>query len=519
MKAQLKSKFGIPFLVGIMVCSLLGIIFIQFLWIQRAFKEKEALIREKVYQSVANVDQQLMDFHLLSFTSDSLMNKKSGFFIESQFEMDSNQFISQIDHNFYEDTVKYCDTSNAAMIKIKLNSSISSDSSEFSDDEIGDFFDFKSIESTTSELDSTIIIIEEVKGLFDRIASEIESGRTNGRLDSTKIESLLHKEFESSGLEQPNSWILYDEEKNETVIQGEEDLEWNFDIPLFKKDIIHPGRYHLKINTSNNSKLIWAEIRSMIIMSLIFITIILMAFITAIRLVIKHKKISQIKSDFINNMTHEFKTPLASISIAADSIIHPNVRNKPEEIDKYVTIIQAEKTKLNDHVERILEVAALNKDALEIPVEEVSLNQIIKNSTQKLSLLLEENQAQLSIDEEADIRILGNDFYLERVFMNIIENSIKYAKESAQISIRLFVSQNIAHIHLADQGIGMDQKQIDRVFDNFYRAQSGNVHNTKGFGLGLSYAKLITEKLGGSIKMEGQLNKGCTVKLKFPLQA
>jgi two-component system phosphate regulon sensor histidine kinase PhoR len=132
---------------------------------------------------------------------------------------------------------------------------------------------------------------------------------------------------------------------------------------------------------------------------------------------------------------------------------------------------------------------------------------------------LEENQAQLSIDEEADIRILGNDFYLERVFMNIIENSIKYAKESAQISIRLFVSQNIAHIHLADQGIGMDQKQIDRVFDNFYRAQSGNVHNTKGFGLGLSYAKLITEKLGGSIKMEGQLNKGCTVKLKFPLQA
>ncbi len=541
-KSSIASRFSLPTLISVMVLALIGIIIIQYLWIDRTVTEKQNLIDQKVYQAVKNVDRQLSDFHVLAFTTDSLLRMGSDFYLDTRFNSKKDSFHQSL---FLDDESLDCcytdqeaaaslfehyvrkgkkdkvkkDKDSGRIFRIELNSSINSDDEDFFKDNGGAFVGFQNFHAAMDSLDNHLNMIAEVGDLFDRIAIELRGGMTEGRLDSAKIAQFIKKEFKSSGLEPPNAWTLYDTYEKETVVQPKEKMNWDFDIPLFTNDIMHPGQYHLQLNTSNNNELIWADIRSMILMSLLFIAIIFFAFAFAIRLVIKHKKISQIKSDFINNMTHEFKTPLASISIAADSIVHPSVRNHADQIDKYVEVIQAEKTKLNDHVERILEVASLDKDSLDIPTEEVSINEIVKSSTQKLSLLLEERQVELSIDERGEAKILGNEFYLERVFTNIIENSIKYSRDKAEISISIEQNEDQVEVSISDNGIGMDKKQIEKVFDNFYRVQSGNVHNTKGFGLGLSYAKLITEKLKGTISMEGQLNKGCTVKLKFPLAA
>ena len=508
--------------------ALLGIIIIQYLWIDRTVSEKQKLIREKVYQSVAKVDQKLSDDHLLSLAMDTLFNEGVDFHTVNGFTTDTDSFPPR--NLITQRRIHEVTSDSGAVIKIELNSQLKGSKEGDRALIVGDTAHMSDFGELEVKLDNTLDTISHVfenmndwhfvhdlTNLFARVAVELKDDLGKSRLDSSKVDELLAGEFEENGLEKPNAWKMVDDLEKETVIQPSEEMDWEYDIPIFQNDVVHPGRYHLQINASNNSSLIWAEIRSMIIMSLIFIAIIFVAFVFAIRLVIKHKKISQIKSDFINNMTHEFKTPLASISIAADSIVHPNVRNQPEQIEKYIEVIQAEKSKLNDHVERILEVASLDKDALEIPTERVSLNEIVRSSTEKLKLLLEENEVNLSIDENGNAEILGNEFYLERVFTNIIENSIKYRKSDAKIDISIANAGNDVEITIADNGIGMDKKQIDKVFDNFYRVQTGNVHDTKGFGLGLSYAKLITEKLKGSISMDGVLNKGCTVKLKFPL--
>ena len=444
---KLSSKYGLAALVTAMSLALLGIIVIQYLWIDRTVSEKQKLIREKVYQSVAKVDQKLSDDHLLAFAMDTLFDEGQDWYNHFDYHSDTT-----LEHDkFYtKRSIKESVGDSGSVIRIELNSELSRDHDRknrviFS----GDHLDkpLMELESLEMSLDHTLDTITEVFGevgnnfqvfedmgdLFARIAVELKDDLGRSRMDSSKVHELLTEEFVENGLAKPNAWTLVDGMENETVIQPKKEMDWEYDIPIFQNDVVHPGRYHLKINASDSNSLIWDEIRSMIIMSLIFIAIIFVAFVFAIRLVIKHKKISQIKSDFINNMTHEFKTPLASISIAADSIIHPNVKNNPEQIGKYVEVIQAEKSKLNDHVERILEVASLDKDALEIPTERVSVNSIIKSSTEKLRLLLDENQVDLDIDETSEIEILGNEFYLERVFTNIIENSIKYKKENPKV--------------------------------------------------------------------------------------
>jgi signal transduction histidine kinase len=361
-----------------------------------------------------------------------------------------------------------------------------------------------------------VIMFSRVENLFRRIVGELDAGF--GTMDSTRIAGLLNEEFKAMGLESPIAWCVFDHHENKRIIQPAKEMDWEFVIPLEKNAVLHPNRYQMMLYVSK-SELLWADMRGMIVLSMVFLLVVMFAFAYSIRLVIKHKKISQIKSDFINNMTHEFKTPLASISLAADSIMHPRVMGQWDAVEKYVDIIKAEKTKLNDQVERILEVASLEKDALEIPTVQVSINDIVKSSASKLGMLLEERNARLRINENAEATIEGNEFYLERVITNIIENSIKYSKDHPDILINIRKLADKVEIEIADKGIGMTRQQIDKVFDNFYRVQTGNVHNTKGFGLGLSYAKLITEKLHGTIVMEGQLNVGCTVKLQFPLAA
>lgn len=530
---KLRSKYGLTFLITVMVLALLGIIIIQYLWIDRTVDEKQRLIREKVYQAVSNVDQKLSDDHLLTVAMDTFFHDGITTYI-------TNEFHEKSDTNWnhgvlFQDNVRRIERDSGSEIRIELNSTIHGedkwrDSTSYKDtNQISVFRDFKmSMEDSSERMiqffdgqGEEVPFVNNISNLFARVAVELEDDLGRSRLDSLKVSELLTEEFAENGLEQPTAWKIVDEEEKKTIIQAAEELEWEYDIPIFQQDVLQPGRYHIQINASNNSSLIWTEIRSMVIMSLIFITIIFLAFIFAVRLVVKHKKISQIKSDFINNMTHEFKTPLASISIAADSIVHPTIRNEQKRIDQYVAIIQAEKSKLNDQVERILEVASLDKDVLDIPTEVVLVDEIVQGSIEKLQLLIEDNQVELTFNALGENRILGNEFYLERVFTNLIENSIKYKKnqnntEPPRIDISISNQEENVQVTITDNGIGMNKKQIEKAFDHFYRVQSGNVHNTKGFGLGLSYAKLITEKLKGSIEMTGVLNEGCTVELKFP---
>ncbi|MBI3135964.1 MAG: HAMP domain-containing histidine kinase [Bacteroidetes bacterium] len=507
------QKKTIPILIALMILALGGIIFIQYTWIQKSVTEKQQLVDNKVVQAISNVDIQLSEMGALIFFAGN-----ENFNIQLH---DSLMFQAGFDSAI----PRHMPIMHAAgfppdrmEVQITTTQHQANDSITVSHTEIIHHKEHvDSMRFELQQLEEELIKLDEVRTVFDRIRFETNGGSDDVRLDSTRIKHVLKAEFESVQLDTNMTWGVYDALEKDYVISPGSVVDFRYKIPLFKNDVIHPGRYILQLNLPNNTAIIWADIRLMIFMSALFTLIVLTVFIIAVRLIVKHKKISQIKSDFINNMTHEFKTPLASISLAADSIIHPNIIHDPKRITDYVQIIHEEKSKLNQNVERILEVAALEKDAVVLPAEIIDLPALIREAVHNLKLLIQSKNGTLELALTDGLSISGSAYHLNQALSNIIENGIKYSEEKPTLKITLAQKGNLAEIQISDFGIGMTPQQVKRVFDTFYRAETGNIHNTKGFGLGLTYARFIIEEMKGSIELVSELKRGTTVIIQFPL--
>lgn len=493
-----------------MSLALVGIIFIQYLWIRKSVEEKQALIDNEVLQAVTNIDIQLSDVHALAFFSESM---------NFDFQL-SDSLPSLINHHPVS-TVIDIDPANPQTNErqIVTRHTVNGDTLIISQTQIENCKE--EVDCVTVELrnlEDELRKLEEVKSVFHKIQIETNPNLKDSRLDSVRIADLMKTEFSAYKLDHPSQWGVFDQQENKYVIAPKINSEkFHYQIPLFKTDVISPQRYSLHLNLDDKNGRVWLEIRWMIILSLIFILVILSVFIFSIRLVIKHKKISQIKSDFINNMTHEFKTPLATISLAADSIVHPNIIHDSNRINEFVTIIQHEKTKLNQNVERILEVASLEKGFFELPQDQINLDDILNDAIKNIRLLLNEKNGTISIQTCNDVKVIGGAFHLQNAISNILENAIKYCTENPEIKVRL--EKNLTHsiLTIQDNGTGLSAKQLEHVFDAFYRVETGNIHTTKGFGLGLTYTKFIIEKMKGEISIQSELDKGTTVTIKIPL--
>ncbi len=502
-----------------MVLALLGIIFIQYKWIEQSIVEKQTIVDHKFHQVASHVSDKMTDFGSMAIISD--VNFSTGSYPYSS----HNPFIvTQSDTNFHFDTTAYNDSAFIRGIYgSRYNYGSYKDSSAnieinvFSDDTSADLFieNEQNISSEFSKIKDDLYQIDEVRSLVNKIKKEVDNLTGDWRLDSSLFAKSLKKQTNALGLVSPVNWGVYDNEEKTFIISPKEETNWDYNLSLFKDDWLDSGRYELRIRSKDN-QLIWGQIFVMILLSILFIAIIIFVFIYAIRLVIKHKKISEIKSDFINNMTHEFKTPLASISLAADSVLHPKVADNKNEVKRYIDIIKAEKTKLNQHVETLLEVASLQKNDIEISLEAVDINAVLKATINKLELLVADRNCTVQLDVSPELVIHSNPYYLENIFNNIIENSIKYSPIDPIVIIKAEAINDTISITFEDKGIGMSKEQISKAFEHFYRAQKGNVHNTKGFGLGLSFVRYMVNKMNGTVRIKSELKKGTTVILNFP---
>lgn len=490
---------GILLLTVLMILSLGGIIVIQYRWISNAVAEKQKLIDSQVYHVIDDLEQALTDHRAMTFIGDSTHHHMS---IQSEIIADDFNF-TQILH----EGVQLHDNDLAMEIQV-----VSSDSG-FAQTNHQQHIIKRNI--VTDKDSITLIHLEEglgqIESVMQRMKIEFFSD-LDSRLDSTNIDRILNEFLIAAGLEKSKSWGIWDSHKERYFIQPSLNQKSNYNIPLFTSDIRHPGRYNLHL-TLHNNQLIWSEIWPMIILSALFVLVILAAFLASVRLTLRHKKISAIKSDFINNMTHEFKTPLASISLAADSLIHPGMNPDQDSLKKYVGIIQSEKNKLNLQVERILEVAALQKGVITIETSPASVKSTLDKALGHFSLLIEQNQLSLTVEDFEDFNACFNEFHLENVLINIIDNGIKYSKELPEIKIQ--VNEQNQTITISDKGIGMTQQQLRHVFDDFYRAETGNIHNTKGFGLGLSYSKRVMMLMKGDLFLTSEYGKGTQAQIKL----
>jgi two-component system phosphate regulon sensor histidine kinase PhoR len=216
-------------------------------------------------------------------------------------------------------------------------------------------------------------------------------------------------------------------------------------------------------------------------------------------------------------MTHEFKTPIATIAVSTEVLKDPNIIHQPERLKNYAVIIEKENVRLKQQVERVLQMARLDKEDIGLKKEPVDVHQLIQDSIRHHAMALHERKGVINSELTAtQFQIEADKFHLTGVFNNLIDNAIKYCKEIPQITIRTFNRGKGCVVEVLDNGIGISQENKKRVFQKFYRVPTGNVHDVKGFGLGLSYAKKIVETHGGEISLQSELGKGCSFQIYIP---
>jgi len=262
--------------------------------------------------------------------------------------------------------------------------------------------------------------------------------------------------------------------------------------------------------------LVWKQMVWMLIGAVVFTVIIFAAFFITIRALLRQKKLSEIKTDFINNMTHEFKTPIATISLAVDALKNEKVINDKSKMEYFSAIIKDENKRMNKQVETILEAALMEKQEVRLNLVPLHAHDLIMSAINNIQLPVKEKNGTLETDFKATYDlVLADDVHFTNIINNLLDNAVKYSKDDLKIKITTSNFNSHFRIKIEDNGIGMNKETLSRVFEKFYRAHTGNIHNIKGFGLGLSYVKSIVDAHHGKIKAESTPGKGSCFTLDF----
>ena len=273
----------------------------------------------------------------------------------------------------------------------------------------------------------------------------------------------------------------------------------------------------LELIVPNVDKIVWAQMYWMIVGCIVFTVVIISAFYLTIRALLKQKKLSEIKSDFINNMTHEFKTPLATISLAVDALKNEKVINDRVKMDYFSGIIKEENKRMNKQVETILQAALLDKRQIQLNLKPLHAHALIMAAVNNIKLPIEEKQGVLDLHLDAtDDVIMADDVHFTNLINNLLDNAVKYSADRPNIKVFTSDSEKGLDIKIEDNGIGMTKETLHRIFEKFYRAHTGNIHNVKGFGLGLNYVKKMVKAHQGKIKAESTPGKGTSFFIHIP---
>ncbi|WP_338734197.1 sensor histidine kinase [Mangrovimonas cancribranchiae] len=339
------------------------------------------------------------------------------------------------------------------------------------------------------------------------------------RVSKAEINRFLKKKLAEDGVKLDYEFAIYSNNLATKVQTNDFELQKasTFGVPIFKNEN-DLNNYQLLVNFPNRNKFLHSSIIKMTLLSIIFTSIIVIAYTSALMQLLKQRKISEIKSDFINNMTHEFKTPIATINLALDAIKNPKIIDDKDKVMRYLNMIKDENKRMHAHVENVLRISKLEKNELNISKERVKLHDLIEDAITHVELIVEDRQGFIKTHLNADkSSVLANETHFTNVIVNILDNAIKYSPEAPKIDVYTEnVGTNII-LRIKDQGSGMSKAAQKRVFEKFYREHTGNIHNVKGHGLGLAYVKRIVDDHQGHISVESEKDKGSTFIIKLPL--
>ena len=367
---------------------------------------------------------------------------------------------------------------------------------------------------------------------YKKVMELIDSKPLAERIPLDALNKIVREEIKNKGINAEYQYGVYSEARNSYVIVNDhfvvEDsgpqvshggaptlFNSPYKVSLFNQDIESPG--YLSLYFPNRTRLVLGSSLSMLLLSVVFTSIIMFSFWYTIQVIFRQKQLSEIKNDFINNMTHEFKTPIATISLAADSIGSPVVMGNPDKIRRFIDIIRQENRRMNSQVERVLQMALIDKKDFELKIAEVNVHDLVLQAVDNFSLQVEKREGTIRTELQADKPVIEADAtHLTSVIHNLLDNANKYSPDKPDITVS---TRNVPigiEITVTDHGMGISKEARKHIFDKFYRVHTGNIHDVKGFGLGLSYVKAIMVAHKGLVDVKSEPGKGSSFSLTLP---
>ena len=339
------------------------------------------------------------------------------------------------------------------------------------------------------------------------------------RVSESTIENVIARELRNRGLNSGFEYAIYDRGLATNVRSEDFELDSSgtYRVPIFVDDNGETN-YELFVNFTGKKQVVLSSITVMSALSIIFTLVIVIAYSSALSQLIRQRQISEIKTDFINNMTHEFKTPIATINLALDAIRNPKIRSNPEKVTYYHNLIRDENKRMHAQVENVLRISRLEKNELDLKKERLDLHDLIDTAISHIELIVQDKGGYVKTHYGAlSSFILANESHFTNVIVNLLDNAVKYSEEEPRVDVYTENVKDNIILKIRDQGIGMTKQVQRRAFDKFYREHTGDIHNVKGHGLGLAYVKRILDDHQGNITVVSEKGKGSTFIIKLPL--
>lgn len=509
-------------LVILMSLSLIGIIFVQGYWIKETVEGKEEQFSFNARQILRRVVNEVQNNELESYyfalqeVVDSIGIEPDASILTKIFESKraeaSDEMFLRSRGILEEDYRLSTDFLDASIDTVQFKRLINKRHREFVEQEDP---------QAALEKFNRIFRMNDVEKEYIRsfVMGETAKLPIHTRVSESTIENVIARELKTRGLNSGFEYAIYDRGLATNVRSGDFELDSSgtYRVPIFVDDHGETN-YELFVNFTGKKQVVLSSITVMSGLSIIFTLVIVIAYSSALSQLIRQRQISEIKTDFINNMTHEFKTPIATINLALDAIRNPKIRDNPEKVSYYHNLIRDENKRMHAQVENVLRISRLEKNELDLKKERLDLHDLINTAITHIELIVQDKGGYVKTHFGAlSSYILASESHFTNVIVNLLDNAVKYSEDEPRVDVYTENAKDYIILKIRDQGIGMTKQVQRRAFDKFYREHTGDIHNVKGHGLGLAYAKRILDDHQGSISVVSEKGKGSTFIIKLPL--
>lgn len=537
------KKKKIYFIIVIITIALIGLVGIQLYWINTAVKIKESRFRQSVNEAITNVIYRLekietarqvkkrMDFYRqlpqLIPGSDSL----EGVYYRNSWQY-SNQYANDSVYNYSKKNLKfgYKNGGTGNVVK-EIDTTIEhlDKRSAYEENQAGTLENQDKKKRLSSDppqnkkiqqsLQNRSMIIQDI---FNDMMNLDKRRYIEKRVEPGLLDSLIKAELKNHGINTKFEYGLYSAMRNSLVYEKtgaytKELMDESYSFVMFPNDLFNAANY-LLLYFPNKKQFLLTQMWILLLISAVLIIVIILSFVLTINTIFRQKKLSEMKNDFINNMTHEFKTPISTISLTCEALNDEDVKKSDQLYKNYINVISDENKRLGVLAEKVLQTSIMDKASFKVKQEKLDVKKIIQDVIKGVKIQVEKKGGLVKTDFKTEnVQIIGDKVHISNVFYNLLDNAVKYSHENPQIKVTLENGKNgylVAAV--SDNGIGINKSEQKKIFEKLYRVSTGNIHNVKGFGLGLSYVKAIVEKHDGNILLESEPNKGTTVKVYLP---